>query len=273
MQNYNLYKKAKILLVFALFIEAKPFIERFQLWVKEKYLNFQIFYDESVIILITWTWKISMSSWVTYAFIKFPEIFYILNIWIAWHWDSKIWDIFLIDKIIDNDTGNAFYPDFLFENYLNRGNLRTISKIWDWSWELELIDMEWSTFFEIASRFLKVSSIALIKIVSDNANIAKLEKFLIVDILKKSVLDIVKFIEKIPLEKVDKSIEEKEEIYNFAKDNFFSVTQSRMLTNLVWSLHVQKDESVSSLLKWINIKNKAEVSGVLARLEVELNLT
>ena len=272
MKKNNFPKKAKILLVLALFIEAKPFIEKLRLWEKDKYLNFQIFYNDDFVILITWTWKVSISSWVTYVFITFPEIYYVLNIWISWSINWKIWDIFLINKIIDNDSGQAFYPDFLFETDLKSTSLTTVSKIWNWKWEISLIDMEWSAFFEISSKFLKVDSIALIKIVSDNTDIIKLDKQLVDDVLKKSVTEIYKFIEKIPIKKVDESFYKKKEISLFASKNWFSITQSRMLVSLVWSLHIQTEKSVNSFLKWIRPKNKKQISDILIKLKEELEI-
>lgn len=256
----------KILLVFALYIEAQNFIKNINAEKIETFKNLQIFESEKYLILITWTWKISCSFWLTYIFLKY-QIFSAINIWIAWSKNLSIWDIFMIDEILDNDSNKKYFPDIIWNPKFLRWSLRTVSKL-EAIWE-EIIDMEWSSFFEISNKFLDVDKIILIKIISDNLTQKKLDENFIEKLIEKSSKNILEFIEKIKIKKDIHEIE-KYNIEKFAWENYFSLTQARKLSDLIWSLHIQTWKSISNLLKWIMVKNKKEASLKLQELEKQL---
>ena len=261
---------SKILLVFALYIEAKVFIEKYEIISKERFKGLQIFETNNYIILISWIWKTKAIFWVTYAFLKYPKIQSAINIWIAWSNKAKIWDIILINKIIDNDSKKTYYPDIGSNQPFHTSELKTIWKPQlndNWN---QIIDMEGSWFFEISNKFLNVDKIMLIKVISDNTNIAYLEKWFVEELMNKKLSKIINFIR--TLNRNDKiDLQEKEQIIEFAQNNFFSLTQSRLLSDLVWSLHVQTWNSVSSILKNIKTKNKQEAGAHLRHLETVLD--
>ena len=161
----------------ALKAESEPLIDYFRLS-KSKSFDFPVFENEaldlSLIGLGVGKAKIEprikefMNS-IEYSFIQF------INIGIAGSDEtySEIGELFLINKIIDENSGLSYYPDILIDHKMVESKLTTVEKVVndkDNQYD-SLVDMEASEIFKVCSRILPVHNVAFIKVVSDHMQI------------------------------------------------------------------------------------------------------
>ena len=93
------------------------------------------------------------------------------NIWInfgiAGHKKEKIGSIFLVDKIIDNETKKKRYPFILDNCKINQSSCITYGEP-NFNYTNDLSDMEASGFFFGCEKYSSKEFIHSIKIISDN---------------------------------------------------------------------------------------------------------
>ena len=101
----------------------------------------------------------------------------------------------------------------------------------------ELIDMEGSAFFDIASKLTSKELICLMKVISDGPNndIKEITKFKISNLIKENlskIIDVISYYER--LSKEESQIAEKPKLFYKIKSTWhFSVTQSHRLETLL----------------------------------------
>ncbi|WDC84242.1 hypothetical protein PL321_18815 [Caloramator sp. mosi_1] len=107
-------------------------------------------------------------------------------------------EVFLCNKIKDNETNFTFYPDILLKHPFKEAGIETFSRVVIKEEVSEqLVDMEASALYQAASVFLKPHQIFFIKIVSDYLNIENIDKDIILNIIGKSVDKVVEWINNI----------------------------------------------------------------------------
>lgn len=187
-----------IYIVCALYIEAKFFIEKFNLKKNNLLNEFQVFENENIKLIISGVGRIKSAIAVSYLAMKFDikENDFIFNIGFCGSLDrnKKLADIILISKIESAYNSKKFYPDMLYKHNFLEGALRTFDTIIEnynihtkenkielnsngdyniiyISNQKELqnnyIDMEAYGFFEAAAIFFKKDKIIVLKVISD----------------------------------------------------------------------------------------------------------
>ncbi len=169
-----------IILATALYSEAKPFIQRFNLKKNTKEYLFQLFEGEEYHLLITGCGMISSAISLSRYFTLYPpkntDIF--INIGIAGYMtkqetkeESLIGQLFLISKIIEQCTNRTFYPDILYQNTFSKLPLMTVPVPLEHTCHLEeeklLIDMEASALYQATLPYISSERMFFFKVVSD----------------------------------------------------------------------------------------------------------
>lgn len=182
--------------------EADFIVNFYKLEKVKSYKNISIYKNDNIILVLTWIWKIQASIWTTLLVNNF-NVKYIINIWIAWNtWlekSSKIWDIFLINKIYQHDIFMPFEWEHL--NYfkkpislqsninINKSNFNFnifenwVCATWDQfiqdkkiieeiknKTEANVVEMEAFAVASSVREFDMLDKLVIIKAVSDNAD-------------------------------------------------------------------------------------------------------
>ncbi len=184
-----------------------------------------------------------------------------INIGIAGSGKGDYGNIYLVDKI-SNQNSYVTYPATMPKSNLSKMSLLTTDiPITDYS-SKELIDMEGSAFFDIASKLTTKEFICIMKIISDGPenNIKQLTKLKIIELLKLNltkIAQVVSYYEN--LSENENQIKAKPEIFFKISSNWhFSVTQSSQLENLLRRLKVFCDNNeIMDLIK--QCKNSSSV--------------
>jgi hypothetical protein len=156
----------------ALACEARPLIKAWRL--KKMALPtapFTIYADQSRVIVITGIGKAAMAGAVGYVmalFVGSSADRILINLGIAGHPQHGCGEVFLADKIVDVETGKAYFPQLPFIVPCRTIALTTYSRPQIDYKEAALSDMEAVGFYEMATKFSSNELIHVVKIVSDN---------------------------------------------------------------------------------------------------------
>ena len=132
---------------------------------------FTIYADQSRVIVITGMGKAAMAGAVGYVMALFDSSSadrILINLGIAGHPQQSCGEVFLVDKIVDVETGKAYFPQFPFILPCRTTALITYSRPQTDYKEAALSDMEAVGFYEMATKFSSNELIHVVKIVSDN---------------------------------------------------------------------------------------------------------
>ncbi len=166
-----------IFFVTALYQEARPFIERFQLKkAAEQTTKFQIFEGERAALIISGPGMISAAAASSHLLTRYRagKTDVVINAGICGTVDPAAFSIneaVLCHKVIHHDSGRTFYPDIVIRHSFSEGCLETFAVPVDRGMlpniKGNLADMEGAGFFEAVSSFVGPHQIGLIKVVSD----------------------------------------------------------------------------------------------------------
>ena len=169
-----------------------------------------------------------------------------INIGIAGCGKGSYGDLCLVDKIVNNSS-KITYPAIIPKTNLHRMELLTTDvPITDYS-NQELIDMEGSAFYDIASKLTTRELICLMKVISDGPtnHINDLSKLKIQELIKSNISKINKvvlYFEKLSLR--ERKIKKKPELfYDICSKWHFSTTQKHQLENLIRRLIIFSDNN------------------------------
>ena len=160
----------KIFIYTALTCEAKCFIDHFNLKKDVTVRPFSVYLNGEICLTVTGLGKHAMAAGVAYTQALFADVEnpVMLNVGIAGHEYHPLGGLFLIDKIIDNDTRKSYYPSLIFAPSCPTGSIKTSSTP-QFSYEQQhLCDMEASAFYDTAIRFSSIEFIFCLKVISDN---------------------------------------------------------------------------------------------------------
>lgn len=160
----------KIFIYTALTCEARCFIDNYKLKKDVAIRPFAVFLNDDICLTVTGLGKHAMAAGVAYTQALFAKVGnpVMLNVGIAGHAHHRLGDLFLIDKIIDNDSQKRYFPSLLFAQVCHTGSVNT-SSIPQVSYDQQhLCDMEASAFYETAIRFTSMELIFCLKVISDN---------------------------------------------------------------------------------------------------------
>jgi len=172
-----------ITLIFALYPEAKSFIQTLHLKKNASETHYQLYEGEDLHLLITGAGLINAAACVARHFSLHPSTpsDFIINIGTAGYVpmdvtttfsDSSVQpgDLFLITKITEQMTGRTFYPDILYRNPFRKLSLTTVAtpatnaSLFPAG---SLVDMEASALYQALLPFFSPDRMFFLKIVSD----------------------------------------------------------------------------------------------------------
>ena len=165
-----------------------------------------------------------------------------INIGIAGSGKGNYGDLYLVDKISTYQRKISTYPSILPKATLPKMHLFTSDiPISDYS-TYELIDMEGSAFFDIASKLTSKEFICLMKVISDGPknDIKEINKSKISNLIKVNlfkIVEVVSYYERLSEEEFQ--IINKPKLFNDIKSKWhFSVTQSFKLETLLRRIEI-----------------------------------
>ena len=155
----------------ALKAESDPLINYFQLK-RDPSFQFPVFVYNDLYLIGIGIGKVKVQERI-YSFLETvrDDFIQFINIGIAGGKDnnSELGQVYLINKIVDDDTDHSYYPDILIKHSLSEHSVTTVNKgITDGGSRYKtLVDMEASEIFKICSKKIPVHRIAFLKIISD----------------------------------------------------------------------------------------------------------
>ena len=188
-----------------------------------------------------------------------------INIGIAGSGKGDYGNVCLVDKIF-NQNSNITYPATMPKSNLPKMSLVTTdTPITDY-FSKELIDMEGSAFFDIASKLTSKEFICIMKIISDGPrdNIKQLTKLKITQLVTSNlskISEVVSYYENLS-ENENQIIAKPDIFYKISSNWHFSVTQLYQLENLIRRLDVFcVNDDIMELIK--HCKNSSFVINAL----------
>lgn len=215
----------KIAIITAMQEEADYIINFYSLKEVKKLVNISIYENKNIVLVLSWIWKIQASIATTYLLENY-KIKKIINIWIVWNlrWDNfNVWDVFIVDKIIQHDIYLPFewlhldyakkiievthdiYIDkkFEFDVYHESicltwdqfiDDIEKVTNLWE-LYNADIVEMEAFAIASVAREYDMLDKCIFIKSISDWADSnAKESQMNNLDYAMKNSLEILKFI-------------------------------------------------------------------------------
>ncbi len=277
MNNFKL-KKTSIRWVVALKEEAQTILDYLKLKVVREKTIYPIYKNEEethwLIISGTGRSNAAASTAYLYSYSKASKYTSWINIGIAGSDKGNYGDLYLVDKISTYQGKKSTYPSTIPKTFLPKMHLFTSDiPISDYSTH-ELIDMEGSAFFEIASKLSSREFICLMKVISDGPknDIKEITKSKISNLIKENLLkiiDVISYYERLSEEELQ--ITRKPKLFYAIKSKWhFTATQSYKLETLLRRIEVFYDnkdleekikncETSNSVINVLNSKIKKNI--------------
>lgn len=174
----------------AIYEEAAPIIRYFNLKKDTESKKISVFSNENIVLALTGCGEVNaaMVSSIICERHDAQKDDIIVNFGICAGNEKIKYNLFLINKIIEMNTQKTFYPDMLFNIGIKENAITTTSKVVrTLEDENMLYDMEAAAIYQVASMFVTIEKILIIKVVSDSGNGATVN---ITDVLNKSKANI-----------------------------------------------------------------------------------
>ena len=194
-------------LITALKAESDPFIQHLSLK-KDSALDFPYFVNQklNVGLIGVGVGKKNIKSRINdfFKLINHKEVQFI-NVGIAGGKKSRtnIGDLFIINKILDDNSDKKYYPEIIIDHGLNESSITTVgAPIHDGGKKYDtLVDMEAHEIFSTCSRLVPVHNISIIKLVSDHMDGQELftQPSIVSELLKEKMDEIIHFINQFKL--------------------------------------------------------------------------
>ena len=194
-------------LITALKAESDPFIQHFRLK-KNNALDFPYFVNQklNVGLIGVGVGKKNIKSRINdfLKLINHKEVQFI-NVGIAGGKKSraKIGELFMINKILDDNSDLKYYPDIIVDHGINESSITTVeTPVLDGGKKYDtLVDMEAHEIFSTCSKFVPVHDISIIKLVSDHMDGKELynQPMIIKELFKEKMDEIFHFINQLKL--------------------------------------------------------------------------
>ena len=245
MNNFKI-NKPSVRWVVALKEEAEIILDYFKLKAVNKKTIYPIYknVEETHWLIISGIGRINVAASTAYLYLYSQASSYTswINIGIAGSDKGNYGDLYLVDKISTYQGNKSTYPFTMPKTNLPKMHLFTSdTALSDYSTH-ELIDMEGSAFFDIASKLTSREFICLMKVISDGPqnDIKEITKSKISYLIKKNlvkIIDVVSYYER--LSKEELQIAEKPKLFYEIKSKWhFSKTQSYRLETLLRRIEI-----------------------------------
>ena len=234
-------------LIIATFPEANHFIKSLQLKKISSISEFNVYYNNKFTLTISGIGKVNSAVAVAQTYQEFGKNKNNnwLNVGIAGHDNSKLGEIYIINKILEDKSDKCFFPYSPCIQNIKNNSCITYENVNN-KYNDSLSDMELSGFFEAANKYSYKELIHSIKIVSDN-------KYDSIDFKDKQIVEKLFFDKSTIFDKFFKTIESllKETVNN-------TIMMDRKVDELIRNVKFSKSENeqVRKLLKLIFLKKK-----------------
>ncbi len=156
--------------VCALHCEAKPVIDYYRLQKSHDDNAFDLYRGDANLCIVSGIGKIASAAacaWIAGRLADEPMPAWI-NLGIAGTADREIGEVFRLDKVIDADNGQTFYPVAVTASAITGASCLTLSQP-DYDYRDDLLfDMEASGFMQTTLRFSSAELTQSLKVISDN---------------------------------------------------------------------------------------------------------
>ncbi|MGY4686490.1 5'-methylthioadenosine/S-adenosylhomocysteine nucleosidase family protein [Petrotoga sp. DB-2] len=273
-------------IISAMGIEARAII---------KYLNlkkttdrpFETYQNEEVHLVISGVGKINAAGATSYllkdTLKDLNHSDYAINLGICGSLNNKfnVGDLVLVNKVVDYERKRKYYTDILVKHNQKEGSIQSIDTLHsNYEFEEDLVDMESSAFFEIASKFLSVHQVYVLKIVSDkvskNQPLERLTKKYIDELIYDKLEEIFSFTKLVSsLLKLFQPIlqqQDEEIIEKVSKSLKLTFSQTKQLENAYAYFKSNKKVSPLFLKEYFNYipKSKKERDAIFEDLKTKL---
>ena len=156
--------------VCALHCEAKPVIDFYRLKKSHDQRAFDVYHGDDMACIVSGIGKLASaaaSAWIAAAVGNETSLAWI-NLGVAGAAEHTIGDLFALNKVVDADSGQSYYPAPVATSSLAGSPCLTLGQPSDNYREDTLFDMEASGFMHAALRFSSAELIQSLKIISDN---------------------------------------------------------------------------------------------------------
>ena len=194
-------------LITALKAESDPFIQHLSLK-KDSALDFPYFVNRklNVGLIGVGVGKKNIKSRINdfFKLINHKEVQFI-NVGIAGGKKvrTNIGDLFIINKILDDNSDKKYYPEIIIDHGLNESSITTVgAPVHDGGKKYDtLVDMEAHEIFSTCSKLVPVHNISIIKLVSDHMDGQELftQPSIVSELLKEKMDEIIHFINQFKL--------------------------------------------------------------------------
>lgn len=235
-----------ILIVTALYCEAKPFIEQYHLKKSTDINKFQVFQNEQIVLVITNPGSIAAATAVSHICTLFPleDSDFLINVGVCGTADKSILagSVFLCNKITEQSSGRSFYPDMLLKHPFSEADSVTVAgiiregadynKVKD-GCNAKIFDMEAAGIYQAASYYVQPHQISFVKIVSDygEGNLPTPDK--VTQLMEQNISKIAEWIQLLTKSRVENKpvfgIEEELRMQDIAKQLCCSMSMKMQL--------------------------------------------
>lgn len=268
-----------IYILTALYIEARPIIEKYNLKKEETKLKFQVFSNEKIKLIISGIGRIKASIALSYFLsntsIKENDFLINLGFCASTNKEDKLLDVVMINKISNAYSRQNFYPEMLYRHKFKEGSLICFDEIQNTYSVNEnsnkniYVDMESIGFFETANFFFKKDKIIILKIISDilyeKSEERKIAEIKETEKLFKTYTEIFRFFEDLfdfyGESENSFTIEEEDFIKKMRQNLKLSDTMYYEFLNLLKYLKLSKKNIFEFLKKYENIEINNKLEG------------
>jgi len=179
--------------VIALHAEARPVIKRFGMKIISNNLMFPVYIncENGHALVVSGIGPVRSAAAATYlkTLLKIDESAAWINLGIAGYFKEPIGKIFQALKVLNHDTGEAFFPGLPFTKFVSGSTLSTVKKPEVIFPAKDLYDMEAAGFCAIAPLFSCNELTYVFKVVSDTPYTIKssLTKTVITELIEKNI--------------------------------------------------------------------------------------
>jgi adenosylhomocysteine nucleosidase len=269
-----------IYLVTALFSEARPLIEYYDLKHDHQSLKISLYKSDDVVLVVGGLGKIKTAVSTGIALSKEEDTgrVVIANIGIAGApGNYEIGHLCLVNQIVDESTQRSYYPDIFVKHSLKEEKLVTVDKphlngeVGDY-----MVDMEASGFFEAANVYLPPSQIGCLKVVSDHKKNVKLTRELVSELIRNRMQEMDEYLRSwhsliTDQEKEVLNIDDRQLIVSLKDHLHLTATQFRQLEKLATKYKNEADNlDILRGFQELKARTKNERNGIFERIRTVL---
>lgn len=263
-----------IYIVCALYVEAKPLIDKYALKKESLYAKFQIFSNEKIRLIISGLGRIKSAIAISYLFenSNVDDNDLIINIGYCASTNpyDKLYEIVNISQIKSAYSKKACYPDMLYKHNFIEGTLICHDEIIETYKNRDniYIDMESIGFFESAGMYLKKDRIIILKIISDiiteNRNerqVFDINNQMNLERVYEKIYDFIENLINFSIKEEEFSELEKEYILKISRILKLTDTMYYEFLNILKYLKLSKQDILAFLKEYEVIEIKSKVEG------------